>query len=139
MYLLDTDHISMIQKGSAEGQRIQARLDAQEERVRLSIVSFEEQARGRLAEIARAHSSVQWRQRYALLSELLDVYCATPILQFDDAAIEQFQRLWLMRSHVGAMDLKIAAIAFANHAVLLTRKSVDFSKVPDLRFEDWSA
>ena len=36
------------------------------------------------------------------------------------------------------MDLKIASIALANNATLLTRNLSDFSKIPNLRIEDWS-
>jgi len=36
------------------------------------------------------------------------------------------------------MDLKIAAIAIANDATLLSRNLRDFGKVPDLRVEDWT-
>jgi tRNA(fMet)-specific endonuclease VapC len=36
------------------------------------------------------------------------------------------------------MDLKIAAIALANKATLLTRNTADFSKVPALMTENWS-
>jgi tRNA(fMet)-specific endonuclease VapC len=43
-----------------------------------------------------------------------------------------------MRLRLGTMDLKIAAIARANDATLLTRNTTDFQKVPGLRFEDWS-
>jgi len=35
------------------------------------------------------------------------------------------------------MDLKIASIALANDATLLTGNSNDFSNVPGLRIEDW--
>lgn len=35
------------------------------------------------------------------------------------------------------MDLKIACIALEYDAVVLTRNSVDFAKVPGLRIENW--
>jgi tRNA(fMet)-specific endonuclease VapC len=35
--------------------------------------------------------------------------------------------------------LKIAAIAFAQDATVLTRNIKDFSRVPGLRVEDWAA
>jgi len=34
---------------------------------------------------------------------------------------------------------KIASIALANNAILLTRNLADFNKVPNLHAEDWSA
>lgn len=36
------------------------------------------------------------------------------------------------------MGLKIAAIALANNATLLSKNLRDFSKVPGLKVEDWS-
>lgn len=35
------------------------------------------------------------------------------------------------------MDLKIAAIALMNDALLLTANMVDFKQVPGLRVENW--
>jgi predicted nucleic acid-binding protein len=35
------------------------------------------------------------------------------------------------------MDLKIAAITLVHGAMLLTRNTVDFAKVPGLRFANW--
>jgi tRNA(fMet)-specific endonuclease VapC len=138
-YLLDSDHISLIHRGGAEGRRIQTRLAGiPSEQVALSIVSYEEQVRGWLAEIRRARSILQQKSRYEELNRMLELYCATPILQFDDAAIAIFQNLWLQRLRVGTMDLKIAAIALAHNATLLTRNLSDFSKIPDLHAEDWS-
>lgn len=37
-----------------------------------------------------------------------------------------------------AMDLRIAAIVIANQMTLLTRNTVDFERVPNLAFEDWT-
>ena len=40
---------------------------------------------------------------------------------------------------IGTMDLRIAAIAIAHDAVLLTGNLVDFRKVPGLCAEDWAS
>ncbi|MGH9834285.1 MAG: type II toxin-antitoxin system VapC family toxin [Blastocatellia bacterium] len=61
------------------------------------------------------------------------------ILDFDERAAEEFQRLKKQRVRIGTMDLKIAAIALAHNATVLTRNLRDFNKVPDLKAEDWSA
>lgn len=36
------------------------------------------------------------------------------------------------------MDLKIAAIAIANNAILLTRNLKDFGQIEELQAEDWT-
>ena len=59
-------------------------------------------------------------------------------MPFDEHAVEQFHRLWMARLRIGTMDLKIAAIALAHNATLLSRNLVDFGKIPALRVEDWT-
>ena len=51
----------------------------------------------------------------------------------------QFEQLQKQHIRIGTMDLKIAAIAIANNATLLSRNLKDFSKVPGLKVEDWAA
>ena len=62
-------------------------------------------------------------------------------LPFDDGAAEVYGRIRtsLERSGkpIGPNDLLIAAIAIANGATLVTHNTGEFSRVEDLRYEDW--
>lgn len=139
MYLLDTDHISLIDRGGDEGQRILRRLAGlPEEDVAISVVSYEEQTRGLLAQVARIRAvdlQVPWYER---MERLLSFYSSMPLVSFDAVVVNQFQELWVQRIRIGTMDLKIAATALAQNATLITRNTQDFAKVPGLRLEDWS-
>jgi len=66
------------------------------------------------------------------------VFCAIPLIAFDQAAAAIVQRLQKQRIRIGTMDLKIASIALAQDATLLSRNVADFEKVPGLRVEDWT-
>jgi tRNA(fMet)-specific endonuclease VapC len=139
MLLLDTDHVTLLDRGGPEGHNIRTRLASiPKEEVAASIISYEEQMRGWLSVINSMRGVDRQIDGYRRLERLLEFYCETPLLPFDAKAVEQFQRLWVTRIRIGTMDLKIAAIAIANDATLLTRNLSDFSKVPDLRIEDWS-
>ncbi|HXP59551.1 MAG TPA: hypothetical protein VN829_03615 [Dongiaceae bacterium] len=60
MIILDTDNLSIVQRGNGqEYERLARRLDAVADEVTVSIISFEEQMRGWLAFIARARSAGQ--------------------------------------------------------------------------------
>jgi tRNA(fMet)-specific endonuclease VapC len=53
MYLLDTDHITLLDRGGQEGDRIRTRLShIPPEEVAASVISYEEQMRGWLAYVA---------------------------------------------------------------------------------------
>ena len=141
MYILDTDHMSALEWGSgAAGQRLLSRLDrlSVNEAV-TTIVTFEEQTRGWLTVLSQARSLPQQVDAYRRLKRLLANYLKIEALDFAAEAAEEFERLHKQRIRIGTMDLKIAAIALTHHATLLTRNSKDFSQVPGLHIEDWSA
>jgi tRNA(fMet)-specific endonuclease VapC len=77
------------------------------------------------------------RQVYAYreLESLFRFFAAFEILSFDEAGAEVFDQLGRVR--IGASDRKIAAIAIANHALLLTANRRDYEQVPGLKFENW--
>ena len=62
-------------------------------------------------------------------------------LPFDDAAAEAYGRLRAELARrgtpIGPNDLMIAAIALVHDLTLVTHNTAEFSRVSDLRFEDW--
>ncbi len=140
MYILDTDHLSLLGRASSmEAQRLRFRLAGlkSEERV-TTIITFEEQMRGWMSHLAQARSLARQVEAYRRLKEFLDRYLKITVLEFDEAAAAEFERLKQSRLRIGAMDLKIASIALARGATVLTRNLKDFNRVPDLRVEDWT-
>ena len=139
MVILDTDHVSLLEWGEKNSETLRERLaNLAANEVAATIISYEESMRGWMAYIARAKTVEQQIQAYQRLRRHLDNYRQIPLLDFDADAGEAFQRLRQARIGIGTMDLKIAAIALATGATLLSRNRVDFEKVPGLVVEDWS-
>lgn len=140
MFVLDTDHLTFLEHGqSGEAERLRMRLSGLgDAEIAVTIVSFEEQTRGWLAYLARARTLTQQVEAYARLRRMLENYRLIPLLDFDATAAVEFQRLSRARVRIGTMDLKIAAIALAHDATLITRNVSDFRKVSGLRVEDWT-
>lgn len=141
MYILDTDLFSLTERtDSHASQRLRFRLSNHEAvKWATTIVTFEEQMRGWMSWLAQARNFEQQVERYRKLETMLRRYRDTDVVGFDEAALRAFKRLQQQRIRIGTMDLKIAAIALAHNATLLSRNLKDFSKVPGLQVEDWSA
>ncbi len=94
MIVLDTDVLSIVQRADGPAyDRLAQRLDAADDEVAVSIVSFEEQMRGWLAYVARSKTLNQQIAGYAKLHALLDDFTPRPVLDFDQDAAAEFQRL----------------------------------------------
>jgi tRNA(fMet)-specific endonuclease VapC len=139
-YLLDTDHISFLQRRSgSEFTCLVARMEQHAlTDFALSVVSFHEQVLGAHSFINRARKNVDMIRGYALLSDTLKGFATAPVLPFDIEAITLFDVMQKQQVRVSTMDLRIAAIAISRSLVLLTRNVRDFSKVPGLITEDWT-
>jgi tRNA(fMet)-specific endonuclease VapC len=139
MILLDTDHATVLlfkEHSNYEvlASRILATTDSD---IALNVVSLEEQLRGWLAEVARRRRMHGLVPVYAKLAELVDFYANWEISPFTDAAATIFDDLRKQGVRIGTQDLKIASIALANGALLLSANLVHFEKVPGLKVEDW--
>jgi tRNA(fMet)-specific endonuclease VapC len=137
MLVLDTDHASELGMRSAAGIRLLQRLEATREDAAITAITVEEGMRGWLAEIRRHSDPARQMAAYDHLVRQVELFAAWTILPWDHEAVETFNRLRGQGARVGTQDLKIAAIALAHDARLLTRNAVDFAKVPGLHFENW--
>ena len=139
-YLLDTDHISFLQRRSGpEYAALAARIARHSSAdFVFSIVSFHEQVLGAHGLISRARTTANVIRGYILLSEILQGFMAAPVLPFSAAAAAVFDGLQARRIRVATMDLPIAATALSTGLVLLTRNVRDFGRVPGLITEDWT-
>jgi tRNA(fMet)-specific endonuclease VapC len=139
MYILDTDHLSVIDRGGANAQRLLQRLaNIDPSQMATSIISYEEQMRGWLSYTAKAQTVEKQVEAYKELKRQLTNYCTIPVVAFDEQAAQEFQRLKKLYPRLGTMDLKIASIVLVNQAVLLTRNNSDFGRITGLPIKDWT-
>jgi tRNA(fMet)-specific endonuclease VapC len=140
MILLDTDHVSCLKYPASErGVRLTQKLDAlpAEEEVGVTVITVEEQMRGWLATIAKEKSVRRQITPYRELADLFQFFAEFTIALFDERATDQFEALRANKIRLGTMDLKIAAIALVNQALLLSANRRDFERVSGLHVENW--
>jgi len=140
MLVLDTDHVSVMEwsEGPAQQNLLRRLNEFPPDHIFMTIVTYEEQTRGWMAYAARTRTTAQQIEAYRKLERHLDLYRHSQVLGFGKRAGAAFEHLRRLRLRIGAMDLKIAAIALAHDATVLTRNLKDFSRVPGLRAEDWT-
>jgi tRNA(fMet)-specific endonuclease VapC len=139
-YLLDTDHLSIIQRETGQDYENLSTRMAQHplSDFAVSIVTFHEQVLGSHAYINRARNTNDVVKGYEIMERILRDFKILPLVLFDEAAATRFDSLQPRRIQLAAMDLRIASIALSRELILLTRNSRDFSKVPGLLIEDWT-
>ncbi len=75
---------------------------------------------------------------YDKLIEFIRFFNDWMILPLEASAVQVFRDLRTAKVRVPTTDLKIAAISVDRGALLLSRNSRDFERVPGLHFEDWT-
>lgn len=140
MFILDTDHLVVLQKRTGtDCASLVRRLSQYDQSVFfVTIVTFHEQIGGWQQYIARATTSSGVVRGYEKLENILTHFAMARVLSFTPAAADIFDELRKQRIRVATMDLRIAAIALAHRMTLLTRNTVDFQRIPHLPFEDWT-
>ncbi len=136
LFVLDTDVLTLYYRGDPfVVHGIDARPPAD---LAISVMTVDEQLTGRPALARRARLPEEIARAYMNLSDAVLRLAKWRILPYTESAVARVAQLKALRLNVGLMDLRIAAIALENRAVVVTRNRRDFLRVPGLSVEDWS-
>ena len=134
MILLDTDHLTVLKYTESERHAwLHGRLlAAAPELIGTTIVNVEEQMRGWLSAKAKERTLLRQITAYRELTDLFDFFAKLNIISLSVDAADMFNGFRKSGIKIGSMDLKLACIAVANHALFLTENRRDFDMVsPD--------
>lgn len=140
MYVLDTDHASIIQRRTeGEFSRLDRRMRARSlSDFYFTIVTFHEFVMGANLYIAKAKDEVGLMRGYRLMDEILAQFKPAQVLSFDEPSARTYRDLRDQKIRIGKMDLRIGAIVLSHNMTLLTRNTSDFEHIPNLLVEDWT-
>ncbi|GJD22503.1 hypothetical protein RIVM261_074590 [Rivularia sp. IAM M-261] len=139
MWILDTDHLTLLLQGNPTVvNKLAAKAQGE---VVITVVTAEEQIWGRLSVIrqaSQASNAEKLVRAYLKFRLALDDLMRFTILDFTQEAYLEYQELRRQKIRVGTQYLRIAAIALSIDATVVTRNQRDFNQVPGLRLEDWT-
>jgi tRNA(fMet)-specific endonuclease VapC len=139
-YVLDTDHVSILQRQTGAEFLLLCSRMAQHASADfgISIITFHEQVLGCHTFINRARTTGDVVRGYQMMDRVIQVLGIAAILPFDSAAGVVFDGLHSQGVRIAVMDLRIASIALSRGLILLTRNSRDFGRAPGLMTENWT-
>ena len=135
---MDTDILSFYQRNHpqvCEKIRLARRNNLT---IKTTLVTAEEQYGGRLAQIRKAQNPDALIAAYDRLTATISLFSQLEILKYDRSADDYFRQFRQQGIRIGTQDLRIASIALAHSAIIVTRNHKDFGQVPGLTIEDWS-
>ncbi|QSJ14247.1 type II toxin-antitoxin system VapC family toxin [Nostoc sp. UHCC 0702] len=140
IWVLDTDHLSLFQR---EHPIVQQRINQINfANTAITVVTLEKQMKGWLNVINKYNDQPSQSERLILaykgLRDGVEYLNKLKLLDFDLPAYNCYQELVSQRIRIGTRDLRIAAITLSINAILVTRNTKDFAKVPNLQIEDWT-
>src|SRR5262249_40859186 len=136
LFVLDTDTISFLRKGHP---LLQSRVDARaKSELAVTSVTVEEMLTGWYTYIRQATQPPRIARGHEELASSVRYLGGWNILTLTEPAQAPYAQLAALRLNVGKKDLRIAAIALENNAVVVTHNLQDFQRVPGLTVEDWS-
>jgi len=140
MFIMDTDVLSIIQRREqpASSRLMQRMNEWSISDFHITVISVHEQMMGANAYIKRTRNARAIAFGYQLIQQAISDYQRFTALPYDERDALRFDELRKQGVRIGTMDLRIACIALTSDFTVLTRNTVDFEKVPGLKFEDWT-
>ena len=137
LFVLDTDHVSLLQRGhSLVAARVLATPPGE---LAVSVITFEEQLGAWYTQVRQARDPEKLARAYEGLFQVLEDAKRLRILPFSRSAIGRYLELRRTYRRVGRMDLAIAAVTLDAGAILVTRNRSDFEPILGLAIQDWSS
>ncbi len=136
-WILDTDHMTHWQRNNPQVIQRIAAIDR--DQLATTVVSLEEQMRGRLSQINQVASGDRLRFAYTALQRTYALFQDIQICDFSYEAELRYADLVKQRLRLGTQDLRIAAIALSLNATVVTCNVRDFGRVPGLVTVDWTS
>jgi tRNA(fMet)-specific endonuclease VapC len=136
LFVLGTDHLTLYYRGDPIVVQSVDRRPSTD--LAISVMTVDEQITGWYTLTRRARQPEEIARAYAHLGDAVVRLAKWRILPYTECAIALVAQLKTLRLNVRLMDLRIAAIALENGAVVVTRNRRDFGRVPGLSIEDWS-
>lgn len=135
--ILDTNHFSAVDRSAAAAKLFAQRAARHTGALFVTVISVEEVMRGWLSLLASRKKRQDEIAVYARLRRSTEMFAQWDILEWDADALAIFEDLRKRRLKMSTADMKIASIALAHDATLLTQNLSDFARVPGLRVENW--
>jgi tRNA(fMet)-specific endonuclease VapC len=136
IYILDTDAVTAWQLHPEAVEPYLMQIPSNQRAT--TIITVEEELRGRLAFIARAKEPEIVARAYHYLLQEVSWFSCINILPFTDTVVTIFRELRRQGLRIGTLDLRIAAIALTLNGIVVTRNRRDFIQVPGLVIENWT-
>jgi tRNA(fMet)-specific endonuclease VapC len=134
-YVLDTDTLTLFSHGQ---ERVSTRVAVHRDVVSIAAVTAEESLKGWLSSIRAARRPSEIETAYQSFIQAVNLVASFPLLNYSQTAIARYETRKKLKLNVGGNDLRIAAIALEHNATVVSANLRDFTRVPDLKVEDWS-
>jgi tRNA(fMet)-specific endonuclease VapC len=139
LWILDTDHVSLLLERHPQVSRKVSEVGAD---VAITIVTVQELFNGWVVRINNSKEIEDVVRLYRKLDRTVLLCKRIPVLSFDEVAGDRYRQMLQETPSLSKKrlekDMRIAAIALVNDAIVVTRNDRDFSQVPGIRLENWT-